>query len=740
MTATPSASMWFINKLLLTILLCYGHICSGQNIERGREYYLAFPVNDHSSSSADSTSKKKLILTILSASKKSANGYLSFVNDTNIVLEFHVDSLNTFVYNLPVEVEIGRQSAYKKAIKVIADNDVTVIGLSHDTLSSDAFLCYANENASKRYVVASYRNNMPSNTIGSPQNRCGAITIIGIHDSTSVVVSGKSQLQIGNHLFSDTTLLLNSCESIYCYSSLNDVNDITGSVVSSDKPIHVIASHERVAIPNPRQTMNCLIEYVPSISSLSTEYTIAPIYSKGQSVKCVLSVTAVFDTTAFTCGTNSIMINRSETRIIPVDSETVVHSDKPIVVALINASGTGVSDPTIRLSDPFLVYCAPFEQRIQDAAFVSFPLKDFVDHWIQVAVSDNDRSRFVLDDALVDSNVFHHVAFTSQAVANIQVVPGVHKINCSGGFNCFVYGEGLADSYGYCVGRSNKQLLDSLMDKTAPRFLSNEQCSQGTISIQDLGEYRSGLSETYVERTENCQVDSVYRLAGVQYIHYSLSNQHIGGCIELVASDISHNIARDTFCLDGLTLYSPPVAMLNEVGVSARKQILVKNKGRKSIDAAFRLISNTSISIPPSWVYKQHVIESFDSIYVPIVVYSHNDGLVSDTLLITDSCNRQLAIPINIYEDTLKYYIESKCGIRLSAGVKSPPLVVHNMNGKIYVSSGECNVSLFTYTGNLLYSGILSVDNPIDVSYLNSGLYFIIIERDYSKLIKVFVP
>ncbi|MEZ4428703.1 MAG: IgGFc-binding protein [Nannocystaceae bacterium] len=137
--------------------------------------------------------------------------------------------------------------------------------------------------------------------------------------------------------------------------------DLTGTMVSADKPIQVVAGHTCTEVPQGVNTCDHLEETMPPVEALSKEYVVVPpvqvpnvMMAKAQVVRIVaLEADTTLQYTPDQMAATNIA-DAGDFVELPMNVERfVVSSDKPILVAqymVSAAAGFGQSDPSMVLA------------------------------------------------------------------------------------------------------------------------------------------------------------------------------------------------------------------------------------------------------------------------------------------------------------------------------------------------------------------------------------------------------
>lgn len=161
----------------------------------------------------------------------------------------------------------GDQMKEYKAIHITSKKPVTVQFFSSGASSCGMYAAIPTTLLGKKYVVASYNDN-PEGELAMVGGRgptevdaaCGYFQVVGTQNETTVMITPTSTTQGGKHTGVTNgpgsngaahpySISLNrgQCYMVKSHCGAID-NDITGSIVESDKPVAVISGHENAGI------------------------------------------------------------------------------------------------------------------------------------------------------------------------------------------------------------------------------------------------------------------------------------------------------------------------------------------------------------------------------------------------------------------------------------------------------------------------------------------------------------
>ena len=329
-------------------------------------------------------------------------------------------------------------SERRKHIIVQAETgkSISVYGVNDEDTTTDGFLALSCDGMKigktftrYEYVILSGEYDVMGDALNSEFLivPCEDMTNIDIFPTQLITVNfgrGSKQIIVGG---SGSFLL----QTVGTYL-INHRNDLTGTIVRSDKPISVFAGHECAQFPSTLTECDHLVEQMPPQTTWGTTYFLSPlaaresgdiyrvatIYDNNQvTVTCVdegSSNTETILSTSLSRGGweqfNSSYFQDTCPNFVP--KYCCVEATKPVLVAqysqgyTVDAQCTG--DIGTQLGDPFMIVVPPVVQYLNNLTFsaVQGVSGSFLTQYINIAVHKMffQPDMIFLDDELVESN------------------------------------------------------------------------------------------------------------------------------------------------------------------------------------------------------------------------------------------------------------------------------------------------------------------------------------------------
>lgn len=423
----------------------------------GKEFYIMFMANEvetplNGPMEIFVTSSKPNVSVTVSTPLYSADGWdgVSVVLNANEVQKITVPN--------GIKSPIGTAKG-NLGVLVTATEDIVVYGVNLERFSSDAFLALPVKALGYQYYAVTY----------FPATTSCEIGVVATSDRTKITFTLPNFGRPVNVEYNNDTygngqtfeVTLNKYETFHIQSP----NDLTGTEITSTKPIAVFSGNQRTSVGSG-VSRDHLVEQLPPTNAWGKEFATVPI--PGRTTGDVFKIV--------TSNTSNIQIVRSgqsaENRVISgsgnylelnIDSDeyTKIVSDQPVLVVQIVKSQTDASTP--EKADPSMIIIPPIEQ-YKDSYTLSTPLysggsggitTDYTNYFMLV-VNASAMEDFVLDgEALViNSSNWNPIPDSSLMATYVNLDSGSHTLKTTSGatFMGILYGTADRETYGFPVG------------------------------------------------------------------------------------------------------------------------------------------------------------------------------------------------------------------------------------------------------------------------------------------------
>jgi len=422
-------------------------------------------------------------------------------------------------------------------------------------------------------------------SIGSTPSQCA---IVAVEDNTRITIAPTAPMLFGGR--NPTPIVLNKGD-VYLVQSLPSTNinyDLTGTNISSDKPIAVFAGHQRARIPQDGgfdlNSRDCLVEQmVPTTnygkSAFLTPYPLPQDASPvGWDVYRVLA--AMDSTVIFVDSVRVATLNAGQYFSGRLTRAAEMHSDKPFMVAQYKkTSSTG--NTGLANSDPFMMMIPPYEQFLPSYRFISAQavqlnsnferVKVYNFQYVNIVAPQTVINNIVLDGATVPANQFTRIGGSRFYYATVQITDGVHTVSAPEPIGIYVYGYGPANSYGYIGGMSF-----TLFDFRPPTITSKQDCKTIRGMVYDSSASDSRIKSIEVESQKNIQVNIGDYSGFPDSVSFdaTIKDPYSDASFILIAKDSAGYSTRKQFDVPGFTV----LVKGDSIPVSIRKDGPIKRE------------------------------------------------------------------------------------------------------------------------------------------------------------------
>ena len=403
--------------------------------------------------------------------------------------------VNVVIDSFTLNDQLNRMNIH---VKAEGEKKITVFGLNDKLESSDAFLALPCQsyraitgNFKYEYFIFSANQNP-----GRPDRYRSAFLIVTCQDDTEITIlpSVTAFYQQGSTFggVSSEAFTANGRETILVEAS-DSMSDLTGTIVTSNKPISVFSGHVCGRVPAGQTACDHLIEQIPPHVVWGTTFFTVPLATRRSGDRfrvgvirdnTVINVTCVTPGSS-TLGFTSVTKNRSPTQpgnnyyefdtpgtgpMTPDPNYRAdyccIQTNTPAAV-MQYSKGHAVDELPSSIGDPFMMLVPPVEQLLNNFTLSTQPTSRFT-NYINVAISaqffDNstaDQAKVLLNGTKVapsgetwvpifcyDGSLCGYGAQTSLSDGDSTLI----FTDPSGGMNVYTYGFGSEVSYGYPGG------------------------------------------------------------------------------------------------------------------------------------------------------------------------------------------------------------------------------------------------------------------------------------------------
>ncbi|MBS1560503.1 MAG: IgGFc-binding protein [Bacteroidetes bacterium] len=449
---------------------------------KGKDFWIAFMPNAHSFSVGT--------LIVFVTAEQPTTGTITYVNrrGQTINVPFSIATANA-EYRLSIayqdleldgyDYNLRRQNDEETAVRysmhVVSNEEVTVYAEAREQTSTDAWLVYPTDVLGTDHIVLCYSSDgeygrLRGGGFGITRDYPSQFCVIATQNNTRVTITNSAG-RSPTGTWKEKTITLQAGQ-VYLVQAeirqgiLND--DLTGSRVSATKPVAVIAGVVRTELPRLDEnnaSRDCLIEQMPPTSTWGLNSIIIP--PKPANDQQLMGPTdgpryriiAAENNTSITINaTQRLTLSSGQYYEGILSDPKVVEADKPILVAsyLRTSQRAGAAN-----GDPSMFLNPPTEQFLNTYTVINIEPDDrspyYTQHLITLIVRTADTNA-VRIDGIQPASTFVPVAGTSYSYTHVSVQRGPHTLTCPTGFGVYIYGYGVAESYGYIGGMAFERL------------------------------------------------------------------------------------------------------------------------------------------------------------------------------------------------------------------------------------------------------------------------------------------
>ncbi len=499
------------------------------------------------------------------------------ITDPTVIKEFKLSAFDYELWGLNQSGVLSGnnqcEAIARNTFRITSDNDIIVYAHSQAVTTSESMLVLPVSVLDNQYIVLTY----PSDDqikLGNGKTP-SQFVIIASENNTKVKIIPSAPTQRNG--MKEQNIILNSGEAylVQAKISSNSTNlyDLTGSEVISDKPVAVIAGHQRTSIKSFKEddkssSRDFLMEQMTPVKHWGNNVTVIPFYQPSSisnfSNNDLFRILASEDNTVITFNKiDTIKLNSKQLYEGDLTKPYFIESNKPIFVcsfkktAKETASGSdnSVSDP-LMLANPPMDRVGNFYRFINLQAYERVgktPTKVYLNHYVGIVAKESGLKTIKLDNNLLDKTLFKLIPNSKYYYANIEVTEGIHEMYCKEPFSILVYGYGYANSYGYIGGMIFKKI-----DVDAPNLQTNSKCFEINGIVTDSLEEDSGLLTVVSNETQkyntNVTINTFNKYDRITTFFGKLDNIYDDGKFEIVATDSIGFESSDLYEIPGFTV------------------------------------------------------------------------------------------------------------------------------------------------------------------------------------------
>jgi hypothetical protein len=425
----------------------------------------------------------------------------------------------TFIQNSTTLAEERQPEVVEyKAIHVYAKNPIAVSAMSHSASTTDSYLALPLPALGTEYIASTYFDDHYNS--GGPM-LAGEFLIVAPYDSTHVTIQDvrtptRLTDSTASHSRGDTWTVTLQKGQTYLVQSTGlgyGDDDLTGTPITSDKPIGFISGHQRCSIPigATSDSKDHLCEMYPPLDRWGNEYYDMPMSGR----------TVCGDYIRLIAGEDNVLVGENG-RVVAVlgkkgdfvdrafVSDPVVYrsvsssggsSNKKFLTVLMSYSEHESGDPGI--GDPFSI-TMPARHQFQKRMFFRCPGSSAgpaFTHYATFVLLTDSVNRLRLNGKSITSYPLvgrTPIPTTNMSAIRVKIPSSSigYLAECGEPFGAYLYGQTDVDGYGHPASMGMR--LYSSADTVAPGESHDSSCGTFHVMLRDtnhLGFIDSRISE-----------------------------------------------------------------------------------------------------------------------------------------------------------------------------------------------------------------------------------------------------
>lgn len=446
---------------------------------RGRDFYFTFPPNYHDA--GDGTRSVDSLFVFIAATEPT-QGTVRYRNrnGTSTAIPFTITDV-TRMYTLAVpwrnielagynesgKIVTGSQNGRvaPQSFRVTAGHDITVYALSQAVMTSDAMMILPTDVLGTDYMVLSYNSDGSSGLFSiNGQSTPSQCAIVATQDNTAITIHPSTPVLGGST--APLTVRLDAGDSYLLQADISRSNlqaDLTGTSISSDKPVAVFAGHQRSTIPIAIDDMfsrDYLVEQMPPVSTWGSRYVLTPFPLPSEATKRgsdLYRVLAAEDNTVVMVDDRQrAVLQAGEYFEAPLTKAATITASRNVLVAQYKKTASDNAN-SLLLSDPFMLIVPPVRQYLKSYLCINAQAYEgretvYEQQYLTIICPTAFLHTVRVDDKSVSPSLFQPIGTSCYSYAWLAMSDGPHRIDAETEIGIYMYGYGVANSYGYTGG------------------------------------------------------------------------------------------------------------------------------------------------------------------------------------------------------------------------------------------------------------------------------------------------
>jgi YD repeat-containing protein len=437
------------SNVTITVGEMYGH--GGY---KGTDFWLMFPQNydDGVLASQLAGYGYQFAPQLLISSDVSNSGTVT-VPGLNFSANFNLAAGGATAVQIPIPAVMSTTDQVENTgIHVTSQAEINVVGLSYYTASSDGYLGLPTPVLGTNYIVMSWLDPFGGGTSGSE------FGIVAPYDGTTVTITPSVNVN-GRAAGEPYTIVLNQGRTyqLLTGSSVNGGgNDLTGTAISSDKPIAVFGGMQLAVVPHIGGFAYCcgnhILEELPPTDLWGQNFLTVPLIQDTNGD--FFRILAAQNGTNISINGSPFTLNQGEYYETNLTTPSTINADGPVLVAQFEPSQSfqtgNYENAGSFLGDPSMLLVPP-NQEFGGHYTVLTPTTGFPANYANIVVPTSAASGVTLDGAPIAA-AFTAIPGSTYSGVQVPLTTGVHHFDGTAPFGVTLYGAAPYDAYSYQAG------------------------------------------------------------------------------------------------------------------------------------------------------------------------------------------------------------------------------------------------------------------------------------------------
>ena len=750
---------------LVILLIAINNLISQDAIDtKGNDFWIAFPPNYHNVLIDPIPGYTDSLYIFLVASEvttgtieyKDISGknftHIFTITDPKQIYRFSVPynnfELRGFNQSGTILYKTSNQHQCEKiahqTFHIVSDKEINVYAHQQAITTSESMTCLPTDALGTNYLALSYNSNgyYQYNQIAG-QSTPSQMVIIATEDTTTFEITPSAPTYLNGN--NQQQIILNKGEAYLVQadiSSSNEMGDLTGSVIKSDKPIVLISGHQRTRIPIESQasSRDMLLEMLPPVNAWGRNAIVVPFADNGtitnpsEDIFRVLS--GADDVQISIDGGYVTTLQTGDFFEFELTQPYFIEASGPILVAQYKKSSQvsnsdSQSDPLIMITPPIEQYgnfyrVANIQSYERSQSGNQFQVYDY--HFINVIVMDKDIANLEIDGNKLPANYFKKVPNSLYSYAILSVQPGTHELVCPSGFGLSVYGYGFANSYGYYGGMNLVKY-----DFTPPKIISNLDCYQvegfaSDSTVSDSKLFSLDFADS-LKKNVNIQSNNLFPTP-VAHFTAQLINKFLDGEFSVNAKDSSGLYTVKLFEIPGFTVNiidqkesDIPTQFIDSIPVGREVcyAFTLENYGKfdRTLPVIYLKYPDRNDTL---FAYLPMTIASKNQTEIQICVMYDDTGTFNFDLILADSCSERTVVNFSFaaFDDKFPPKVTSTiddCNTVLTFQISELLKTDSGIESFAFINEINGKASFFNKTKSVVDGKFEVIDPRLDASF-----------------------